>query len=132
MDKKRLEKKFHGGRRMFIIIERVLFIAPEKTILSHWEWVNLENITKNKNIFNESIRGFIDSEGIYFYKGENFSIDKKGELIFFEKLNKIVNKININHSIHVFGGMIPQKEIKKWPPKNDYGTIEQILRDINL
>lgn len=130
MNKKKLEEKFHSERRMFIIIKGELLIASKNIPLSHWEWVESENITKNKDIFNESVRGFIDSEGIYFYKGENFSIDKKGEIIFFDKLSEIIDKISINSKAHVFGGMIKRKEIRKWPPKNDYGTIGQLLMNI--
>ena len=129
MDKNILdEKKFHRKRRTFIIINDKLIVAKKNLSYSHWEWSKLNNFVKSKNDFNELVRGFVDSEGVYFYKGNNFSINKKTENIFFRKFNELFNEIKFDSRIHVFGGMIKQKRKGKYPPKKDYGTTNKLLK----
>ena len=126
-ENKKREQEFHEGRRMFMIINNKLFIAPENNLLSHREWAESENLLDGESDFNDIIRGFVDSEGIYFYKGKNFAVDRKAEKIFFSKLDEIIDKMMIDPSLHIFSEMIEQEKMGKWPAKNDYGAIKEFI-----
>ena len=127
-ENKKREIEFHRNRRMFAIVEGKLFIAPENISLSHGEWIRSENLLDDSSNINDLVRGFIDSEGVYFYKGEDFSIDEKSEKIFFRKLKEIIERLEIDSNTHIFGGMVKQEKLGKWPPKKDYGAAKDFIK----
>jgi hypothetical protein len=127
-ENKKREQEFHKGRRMFMIINNKLFIAPKNNALSHQEWAESENLLDEGSDFNDIVRGFVDSEGVYFYKGKNFTINEDAEKIFFSKLDEIINKMMISPNSHIFSEMIKQDKMGKWPAKNDYGAINDFIK----
>lgn len=120
--------KFHKNRRIFAIIDNILYIAPVDTTFSHLEWLEHERLLKtiNKNLDN-IIRGFVDCDGLYFYEGD-FAINKRAEYGIFKHLNDLINKLRIDKNFHIYGGFIKGEVGQKWLPIKDYGVLKDLLR----
>ncbi|MFH1728656.1 MAG: hypothetical protein ABIA04_09590 [Pseudomonadota bacterium] len=118
-------KDFHCKRRMFAIVDNQLFIAPEKSTLSHAEWFIEKGFIRDQNdkVFDEIVRGFVENNEIYFYVGYDFSINEKAEKIFFKHLENLKFILKLSDTSKVYGGMIKQEKPGKWPGKIYYGTI---------
>jgi len=129
-------KAFHKSRRMFYIHRDKLFIAESNLPYSHAVWFEKEGlISKEKDeLMDEIIRGIIDSSGnIYFYGGYNFKINKKIESIFFPHIRELVEKLKLKPNVKIFGGLVKQQEAGKiWPPKKEYGKIEDNLKEKDM
>ena len=123
-------KKFHLERTMFAIINNKLYIASKQTIESHAEWFENLGFEVTEKFMDKNPRGFFDSSGIYFYKGYDFSIDKISEKIFFNFLSQLVDELGIDSKLNLYGGMIKQSIPIKWPPINNYGPINKIIKNI--
>ena len=123
-------KDFHKKRRMFVIKDNTLYFAPENVTYSHAEWFELEGwiSPQEDKSLNELTRGFVDSDGVYFYKGYDFVVNQDSERTFFKHLSGIVKKLDLDTQMHVYGGMIRQKKAGKWAPRKDYGTIASLLK----
>ena len=121
------EKKFHQSRRIFAIIDGTLYIAPADVNSSHFEWLESEKLLESggDKQLNNITRGFVDDVSLYFYEGD-FVVTPKAEADIFEHLNDLVNKLNINTKIHLYGGFIKGKIGEKWLPVKDYGPIKDI------
>jgi len=121
--------ELHRNRRMFAIKEDKLYLAPLHAEYTHAKWFEkLGWITKeNDKAMDELVRGFIDSTGIYFYKGYDFSYDKEAEKIILKNLNKIINLLHLSKETCLFGGLVKQKIPGKWKPIKEYGKVEQFL-----
>ncbi|MFC1682526.1 hypothetical protein ACFL0X_02830 [Nanoarchaeota archaeon] len=118
---------FHKSRRMFCIYENKLFIAEPNLPYSHAVWFEKEGwISRKKDDLMDSlVRGIVDSNGdIYFYIRYDFEIN--GESIFFSHLKELVKKLNLKSNAKIFGGLIKQ-DYGKWPPRKEYGKIEDNL-----
>jgi len=73
-------------------------------------------------------RGIInDQEDIIFYVGNEFAINKDIELLFFKHLKELVNKLDLDTSKQIFGGLTRGEPNTIWPPTKSYGTIADNL-----
>lgn len=123
-----VRRNFHKERRMFAIKGRKVYLADETSELSHAEWFeSLGWISSEDDFLMEDItRGYVDKEGIYFYKGYNFRIDESSEKEFFLSLRELVYKLNLCNELKVFGGM--KKSISGGlEPIKSYGSINLCL-----
>lgn len=121
---------FHKSRRMFCIYQNKLFIAEPNLPYSHAVWFEKEGwISRKKDELMDSIiRGIVDNnKDIYFYIGYNFEINKEIEPIFFSHLKEFVEKLNLESNTKIFGGLIKQEAGKIWPPRKEYGKLEDNL-----
>ncbi len=127
-------RTFHRSRRMFCIYQNKLFIAEPNLEYSHAVWFEKEGwISKKEDgLMNEIARGIVNSEGdIYFYVGYDFNINNEIESIFFSHLKELVEKLNLKSNAKIFGGLIKQEVGKIWPPKKEYGKIEDNFKSNN-
>ncbi|MHA1575357.1 MAG: hypothetical protein ACTSXL_04380 [Alphaproteobacteria bacterium] len=121
---------FHKSRRMFCIYQNKLFIAEANLPYSHAVWFKKEGwISREKDKLMDSIiRGIIDNKGnVCFYIGYAFEINKEIESIFFSHLKELVEKLKLKSNAKIFGGLIKQEAGKIWPPRKEYGKIENNL-----
>jgi hypothetical protein len=122
--------EFHKSRRMFYIHENNLVIAEEGLPYSHATWFEKEGLISNRDdkLMDEIVRGMIDSKGnVSFYIGYNFEVNKNAEDIFFSHLKELSERLNLKPNARVYGGYIKQKSIQPWPPRKDYGKLEDNL-----
>ena len=115
---------FHKSRRMFCILEGEIYIGPKNSPLSHKEWFEELGWDPEKTI-KEKIRGFTDDRCLFFYKGEDFNVDKETEKTFMHYLKYLQKALNLPDETQVYGGATPTKNKTKYPPKTKYGTIKQ-------
>ena len=114
---------------MFCIYQNKLFIAEPNLPYSHAVWFEKEGwISRKKDYLMDSIiRGIVNSDGdIYFYVGYDFEINEEVESIFLSHLKELVEKLNLKFNAKIFGGLIKQ-DSRKWPPRKEYGKIEDNL-----
>jgi len=122
-------KTFHQSRRMFCIFKNKLHLAKIGSLDSHAVWFEKEGwISKEKDeLMNEIVRGIVKDDGnVYFYIGYDFEINKKIESIFFNHLKELTEELKLKSNAKIFGGLIKQK-VGKWPPRKEYGKIEDNL-----
>jgi len=117
---------FHKSRRMFCIHEGKILVSPPKSPLSHREWFTNLGLDAQKTI-DESVRGFIDDRGLFFYKGDDFIVDDTVEKTFLRHLIGLQKTLNLPDETQVYGGVKKIKETK-YPPAKEYGKIRDILR----
>lgn len=70
------EKEFHNNRRIFAYYDGKLNFC-EEVGLSHHEWLVGGRLFCDF-VFNDLVRGYVDSEGVYFYRGD-FQTDEYTE-----------------------------------------------------
>jgi hypothetical protein len=116
---------FHKTRRMYCIHNGKILLAPENSPLSHSEWFAKLGLDVRKAI-RESVRGFVDERGLFFYKGEDFKVDLETEKTFLRHLPKLQAKLKLPDKTEIYGGLTKTKQTK-YPPKKKYGTIKQNL-----
>jgi hypothetical protein len=123
-------KNFHSNRRMFAIKDNKLFVATPNVSYSHARWFEIEGWIKNSDdpLMKEIVRGYVDNDGVYFYKGYDFSVDFQAERTMIKHLGQLVERVAIDNSKHLYGGIIKQDGPGKWPPKKDYGIISDIMK----
>ena len=46
-------------------------------------------------------------------------------------MNNLAEKLELDNSLHVYGGMIIEERGKSGLPIEDYGSIEKIVGDLN-
>ena len=120
---------FHHSRIMFAIKDDELYIAEKGMNYSMAEWFENKGWIneKDSSLMDVIVRGFLDSEGIYFYCGYDFHTSEIVEETLKRHLNELVTKLNIDYRMHVYAGMIKQPKHGKFPPQKFLGTIEQLL-----
>jgi hypothetical protein len=122
-------RNFHKQRRMFVIKNNQLIIAPENVDYSHAEWFRLLGWLNEDNaldLMNSLVRGYVDETGIYFYKGYTFFIDEDAKESFFRFVNELNNLLKFNSNLHVFGGLnLISPGIAE--PINDFGEVSSLL-----
>jgi hypothetical protein len=123
--------EFHSNRRMFAIKENKLYLAPTNVSYSHARWFELEGwMTANDDsLINRIVRGYIDNNGIFFYKGYDFNVDESSKNEMLLHLDELVKTLSINNHTHLYGGKVKQNTPDKWPPREDYGSINNLLKN---
>lgn len=124
-------KSFHSSRRMFAIKDDKLFFANPNISYTHARWFELRGWIKgtDDSIMNTIVRGYIDNDGVYFYKGYDMNVDAQSEQVMAAHLEELVERIAVDGSKHLYGGIIKQDAPGKWPPRIDYGTISDYLKN---
>jgi hypothetical protein len=123
-------KDYHRSRRMFAIKDGKLFIADKGAEYSHADWFKKMHWIDedDDSLMDIIVRGAVEPNGVYFYKGYTFEVDKQSEAEMMTHLPELVNMLNISNETHLFGGKIivtPNSEIK---PRIDFGKIEHLLK----
>jgi hypothetical protein len=119
--------KIRKGRRMFCVNDDKLYIAEHDLIYSHFEWFKKMNWEAEK-IIDEILRGAVKDNGdVYFYIGNDYRINDKIESIFFLHIKELSEKLNLNETSRIFGGLINTGTDTIWPPIKDYGEIGKYL-----
>lgn len=121
---------FHRSRRMFCIYNNELHIADQNLSYSHAAWFEKEGWMSKENdeLMDKIVRGIVDEQGnIYFYTGYDFKISNGSKDIFFPFLKELTEKLELNYSAKVFGGLIKSEPGKVWPPANEYGEVKDNL-----
>ncbi len=121
---------FHKSRRMFCIFENKLHIAEPNLPYSHAVWFEKEGFISRNNddLFENIVRGIVDQKGdIYFYRGFDFKVDKETELGFFSHLKDLVEKLSIQSSAKIFGGMNKKSAGQLWSPQKAFGEVKDYL-----
>jgi hypothetical protein len=112
-------QEFHLSRRMFCIIDGKILIAPEKSTLSHKEW--LESLGLDGEV-EKSVRGFADDRGLFYYRGKGFLADPATEKEFMRHLKSLAEAMKLPPTTQVFGGVTATKDAR-YPPRKKHGTI---------
>jgi len=124
-----LEKAFHISRIMFAIRNDKLYVHREKTEMSHLEWFKtlgwLDDTTEC-DILNEVLRGYVDTDGVYFYRREDFTASELDAKLFIRNLLKLDDIIGINGDIPVYAGVIKGGIGEKFKPCRYIGTAIQL------
>jgi hypothetical protein len=119
-------------RTMFVIIDEKLFLSPPNLRISHGDWFRKEGWMghNDKSFLEKNPRGYIDTEGLYIYQGYNARVPAISKKILKKIIRDLQVKLNINNKLHVFLGTIdiPKNKKGKLPPKNDFGSISDILK----
>lgn len=100
-------REFHKTRRMFVIKDGKVVIAPEGSDLSHAEWLKEIGVLSftDTSFMEHGVRGYFDNKDtIYFYTGFDFRITPEVEKDFFDHLEELKMALNINGPVHIFGG----------------------------
>lgn len=118
-------EEFHAMRRMFIIIDGKLFIAPMHEKRGHKEWVE-SFMAKERvpDIMHNSPRGFFHNNNLYLYKGE-FEVLTTNEVC--QSVKLITDKTLISPDTGVFSGMNTDIPGKRWEPKVLYGCVKFLV-----
>ena len=112
---------FHRSRRMFLIKDGKVVIGPEKTSMSHLEWFNSIGLDGKKTV-RESVRGFVDGRGLFFYRGEDFTADNETENTLLGHLTELARELELPPHTQVYAGVIKTAGTT-YPPKKKLGTI---------
>jgi hypothetical protein len=115
---------FHRSRRMFCINDGEVLVGPQNSPLSHKEWLTTLGYDSEK-LIEESVRGFADDRGLFFYKGTDFKVDRDTEETLLNHLNELRDILQLQGDTRVYGGVIPTDDVK-YPPEREYGTIEEL------
>lgn len=119
-------------RTMFVIIGEKLFLSFPNSRISHGDWFRNEGwMDDNDKFFIEkNPRGYVDAEGIYIYQGYDARVPTISKKILKKIIKDLYIKLNIDNKLHVFLGTIDMSKNKKGklPPKNDLGSISNILK----
>lgn len=100
-------REFHKKRRMFVINDGELIIAPEGSDLSHAEWFKQLGFISEEDtsLMEKLVRGYVNQKGdIYFYTGFDFRITPEVEQEFFNHLANLKIQLNLGVDIRIYGG----------------------------
>lgn len=121
-------------RRMFVIVDDKLFLAPRAMNCTHGDWFIQEGWMdkEDSSFIEQNPRGYVDKEGIYIYQGYEASVPKISKRILEKNIKKLLKKLDLNDNLHVFFGTIKEPDKKIWygklPPQKDLGSIAEILK----
>ena len=120
---------FHRSRRMFAVINNVLFISEPNTTESHKEWfIRMNWIKDDKDTyFNIIPRGYVDSKNLYIYIGENFEEDIELAEVLLQYLPQLINKLQLSNDINLCLGAIPGGNQNPFPPRRVLGKIKDFF-----
>ncbi|MBI4739928.1 hypothetical protein HY772_10450 [Candidatus Woesearchaeota archaeon] len=121
---------FHTSRLMFAVHDGKLHFAPPKATYSHAKWFRNQGWVQGKNdLFMENtVRGFIDAEGIYFYVGFDFRVDDDAEKTFFPHIAELKVKLRLPDEFPVYGGMIRTEHQGKFETRKQYGFLADVIK----
>lgn len=125
LDIRKKVEGFHKSRIMFAIKNDILYIHKETTEMSHYEWFKeLGWITDNneESIINEVLRGYVDSEGVYFYRGFEYEASEDDVKLFIRNILCLDDRIGIDGNLPVFAGVIKGEIGEKFKPKKFIGS----------
>jgi len=100
-------RHFHKTRRMFVIKDNKVIIAPEDSDLSHAEWLKEIGIISFSDTYfmEHGVRGYFDNKDtIYFYTGFDFRITPEVEKEFFAHLEELKSLLHLTVPVHIYGG----------------------------
>ncbi len=100
------EQIYHNSRTIFAIINDSLRYGPLG--FSHADWL-IGQLDMSVNTFNETIRGYVDESGIYFYQGD-FETNDKVETTALRYADLI------NKELPIYCGCIKGEVGEKWKP----------------
>ena len=117
------EEEFHRSRRMFVFHNGLVSVAEKNSPYSHKEW--FESLGWNsEDAIENSVRGFVSWKGdLYFYKGNDFHVDRETEREFFELLPKLSEKLLIAGKARIYGGMEKANSGWLWSPLKKFGLF---------
>lgn len=115
---------FHRQRRMFIILGDLFNIHVEETDMDHKRWMDSLDLGSS---FDDAIRGFVDSTGIYAYKGPSWDLTREEEAHFKTYLPSIYQATKPELSIEVWAGAIPGIPGYRWPGRRKLGKLSEIM-----
>lgn len=117
-------KIFHKSRIMFAIHNEELYIC-EKTSDSHADWFKKTGWINEEHdeLMHVIIRGYVDTSGIYFYRGYDFEADDNDINIFLNKSMELKEMLNLPEDIFVYAGCIKKIGVTKFPPRKELGQI---------
>ena len=124
-------RQFHKSRRMFCILNDILYIAEPNLPYSHAEWFTREGwmTPDDDSLMNKIPRGMINAQGdIYFFVGYDFAINDTIEQLFFNHLYELVESLALKPTASVYGGLIKQTTGGQWPAKKCYGAVDELLQ----
>ncbi|PIT94721.1 hypothetical protein COT98_02410 [Candidatus Falkowbacteria bacterium CG10_big_fil_rev_8_21_14_0_10_39_9] len=114
---------------MFAIINDELYLASINSSLSHRDWLKSKKLLGadiDKDL-NGITMVFVGRDGLYFCEGD-FIITKRAEAEIFKYLSELMDKLETNNSLYLYGGFIKGKVGEKWLPEKDYGSLEALSR----
>jgi len=119
---------FHEQRRMFVILNDNIIVAPEKVDYSHQEWfTRLFGSVQADIVIDAWVRGFVLQPHIYCYIGKNYSWQKSYGATCQERIREIIRMFNLNRHGIVYGGMIPGPEGELWVPATAVDYCDRYL-----
>lgn len=123
-------KNYHKSRRMFVIKDGTALIADEGVDYSHAEWFKKIGLGSDEitDPILAYVRGSIEKDGLYFYKGYDFQIDEELEAHLIDYLKEVVGKLKVSPNLHVYGGKIIEVPGEKAAARKDYGTVSELLK----
>lgn len=130
-NKPRSDASFHVSRLMFAIHDGKLHFGPPKATYSHAKWFRDQGWVKGPNdtFIETTVRGFVDSEGVYFYVGFDFRVDDAAEKMFFPHLRELKAKLRLPDAFPLFGGMIRTDRPGKFETRKQYGFLGDVLKN---
>lgn len=117
-DEKAGEVAFHKSRRMFVVHSKSIWFGDDNDARSHSEWCKDEGWDD----VGAMVRGFIDSRGVFLYRGPEFSMDE----VVFETYLKVRRhfKLFAPMGASVYGGMNVGKIGELWAPISLLGVVQ--------
>jgi len=109
---------------MFCINDDEVLVGPPNSPMSHKQWFNTLGCDCEK-LIEESVRGFADDRGLFFYKGVDFKVNPETEQTFLKHLTELRDILQLPGDTPVYGGVTPTDDLK-YPPEREYGTIEEL------
>jgi hypothetical protein len=104
---------------MFCIRQGELLISPANSLKSHQEWLGEQWLSL--------VRGFVDSTGLYFYKGARFTASQADANELRQHLPELQVRLKLPATHQVYAGMKTGKIGEKWVPRKKLGTIAKFL-----
>lgn len=108
------EQEFHKARRMFIVIDGTVLVAPAGDGRTHYEWVaSLIQQPHTSEIIGRSTRGYVINGRLVAYIGQDFDrwVDRKAVVAAYDVFDRLCGPIT-----HIGLGAIPGKN-HPWEPK---------------
>ena len=125
--------EFHKSRKMFVIKDDEIVVAPPNVAYSHLEWFEEEGWVDHQNTmdFFENVRGFYlaSENALYAYVGLGFFSDSNVERVIREELPRLVDKLELNGETKIHLGPKDTKIAETRFEQFYLGTVEELLAD---
>lgn len=110
-----VERLWHKTRTMIVWREGGLQMAPPNDDRSHKQWFADTGWT---DAYEANVRGFIDTTGIYLYKGSDYRWDLHVEQVAFLVWQLAKYKWSPEFkAMPIYGGMVPGQPGTRWLPQ---------------